>query len=148
MNKFADHPDFITSYTPLQMFTMGIFGNAYFQIRPKDLPDQFILDLSQSGYKNINVPNIGKNCYKVDSGSPLSWWLEKGLIHSDDPNGWVEWYIKFYYGRRHPDDLRQIGRFKAFIARHMGIIKNHPHSIKTKQNLLHWAWDYNQEIYF
>jgi hypothetical protein len=147
MNTFETHPDFVTSFTPLQMFEKGIFGNAYFQINTK-LPTEFLEGLQKLGYKHLRVPNIQANYYAIDCGSPLSWWLEKGLIHEDDPNGWVEWYIKFYYGRRHPDDNRQIGRYKAFIARHTGILQKHPNSQKTKQNLLQWAWDYSKPLYF
>jgi len=49
-------------------------------------------------------------------------------------------------GRRHPDDKRQIKRWRA-IKRHIGQIKKHclPNDLKCRakqrQALLHWAYD-------
>lgn len=148
MITFPDHPEFITCYAPLQMFRMGIFGNAYFQIMPIELPAEFVDGLTAMNYTHRRVSNERENAYGIDCGSPLEWWVEKGLIHNDDQNGWVEWYIKFYYGRRHPDDARQIGRYRSFIARHMGIMNKHSNSKKSMQNLLQWAWDYTKPVYF
>jgi hypothetical protein len=142
--KFEDRSDFTPCYTPVEMFKLGIFGGTYFKIET-NLPEQFIKDtksllISESKYSKNN------NRYGVVSGASLEWWLEKNLINSADPNGWVEWYVKFYYGRRHSDDSRQIQRFKSFITRHLAMLRrfetNGKDSVKTKQNLLQWAWDY------
>ena len=43
-------------------------------------------------------------------------WEAKGWIHKDDPRGWFEWYCKFFNGRRHEDDERQIKRWLAFCG--------------------------------
>ena len=144
MIKFDDKPEFIPCYTPIEMFNMGIFGGGYFLIQT-DLPSDFI---KNSINLNLDLPFPLKenNHYGILSGSTLEWWLEKNLIHKDDPNGWVEWYVKFYYGRRHHDDDRQIKRFKAFVTRHIGMMRSYQakgrDSMKTKQNLLQWAWNY------
>jgi hypothetical protein len=147
MVYFEDAKDFTPCYTPVEMFRMGIFGGSYFQIQT-DLPSDFIDELGEIEYGNKEDKN--KNFYGVVSGSSLEWWKNQGLIHKDDPNGWVEWYVKFYYGRRHPDDSRQIQRFKSFISRHMGMIRSYEtkgkDSPKTKQNLLQWAWDYTIDL--
>lgn len=127
--------DFKPDYKPLQMFAMGIFGRNYFKLETKDIPYNFYIG-------HISKPDFKQNCYEVDCGSTLQWWQEKGLIHKDDPNGWVEWYIKYYYGRRHEDDSRQIARFNAFKRRHGGLMKKFPNSLKTKQNLLQWGINY------
>jgi len=146
--EFIDRPDFTPSYTPVEMFTLGIFGGSYFKI-PTNLPSEFIQD---SLNLSINDPkeNCNSNCYKILSGSSLEWWENKKLIHSDDPNGWVEWYVKFYYGRRHEDDDRQIERFRSFVSRHIGMLRSYESkgkdSVKTKQNLLQWAWDFKQNL--
>lgn len=143
MILFEDKPDFSTCYTPLEMFSAGIFGGSYFKIKTR-LPDEFIEDS-----KHLNIANdiFDKriNLYGVECGASLEWWLNKNLIHPDDPNGWVEWYVKFYYGRRHLDDDRQIKRCKSFITRHMGMLNGYvskgKDSKKTRQNLLQWSWD-------
>ena len=41
-------------------------------------------------------------------------------FHPEDKMGWLEWYEKYSGGRRMEDDERQIGRWKAFRARHGG----------------------------
>jgi len=146
MVEFTDRPEFRPCYTPAQMFNMGIFGGGYFQIETS-LPAEFINDVSESWSQSKN-PDTKKNFYEVGCGASLDWWTQQKLIHPDDPNGWVEWYVKFYYGRRHQDDDRQIKRFRSFVSRHMGMLRGYQSkgrdSAKTKQNLLQWAW--NHEI--
>ena len=41
---------------------------------------------------------------------------QKGWIHPDDPRGWFEWYCKYFLGRRHEDDERQIKDGAAFCG--------------------------------
>lgn len=135
------HSDFNPDYTPIEMFKMGIFGNCYFKLAT-NIPSQFVNELNSICYEHRSRPNYSLNAYGVECGTSLEWWQDKGLIHVDDPNGWVEWYIKYYYGRRHNDDARQIARFNAFKSRHGGMLKKFPDSAKTKQNLLQWAINY------
>ena len=147
MVYFEDEKDFTPCYTPVQMFKMGIFGGSYFQIQTH-LPSDFLDEIG--GIEYGRKENKNENFYGVISGSSLEWWKNRGLIHKDDPNGWVEWYIKFYYGRRHQDDKRQIRRFKSFVSRNMGMVKGYlkkeKNSPKTNQNLLQWGWDYKVDL--
>ena len=76
----------------------------------------------------------------------LSYWREKGWIHKDDPRGWFQWYCRYYMGRRHEDDDRQVRRWKAMALHIAQIRKNcirgdlqcRP---RQRQALLHWAYD-------
>jgi hypothetical protein len=145
---FAEYPEFRPSYSPVEMFSMGVFGGAYFQISTQ-LPEQFIEEMGSLLEQNTGgSPDPQRNFYKILSGASLEWWLEKKLIHPDDPNGWVEWWVKFYYGRRHEDDRRQISRWAKFVTRHGGMLKSYKRkgkdSLKTRQNLLQWASDANE----
>lgn len=141
---FEDRPDFKPCYTPVEMFRMGIFGGGYFQLET-ELPEEFVNDMGPL-WPQSSKPSHIKNCYGIIGGASLEWWRQQGLIHNDDPNGWVEWYIKFYYGRRHGDDDRQVRRFRSFVTRHLGMLRSYQakgkDSVKTKQNLLQWCWDH------
>lgn len=132
-------------YTPIEMFKMGIFGGNYFKIKTV-LPKQFILDCQESNIQLFNnTTDYSKNhFYKKPCGKDYDWWIGKGLINTQDVNGWVEWYIKYYYGRRCDDDLRQIRRFNAFVIRHLGVLRYNQSKgrdvSKMRQNLLQWAY--------
>jgi hypothetical protein len=87
------------------------------------------------------------NYFGVDASQPLSEWRRKGWMHADDPRGWVQWYCRYYMGRRLPDeDARQIGRWKA-MNRHVSQIRRHCEPgdprcrPRQRQALLHWAYD-------
>lgn len=148
MIVFKDKLNFTPSYTPVEMFQLGIFGGAYFQIKT-NLPEKFLEETKDLPINNTK-PDKKFNYYNIISGASLEWWQERNLIHTDDPNGWVEWYVKFYYGRRHKDDDRQIKRFRSFVSRHSGMLKNYhaagKDSVKTKQNLLQWAWNFTDNL--
>ena len=88
--------------------------------------------------------------------------LNKGWIHKDDPRGWFEWYCKYYLGRSHEDDQRQIKRWLAFCGpngRWRNMIYNKIQlagcdvdcsmqvSKRIQQSLLHWSYVVNDEDY-
>lgn len=142
-NKTPLDPRFKPSYTPIEMLKMGIFGGAYWSDPKlkKGTPSViFMLDKTLWGNKE---PNKEINYYKVLAGSDLKFWNEKNLIHPDDPAGWFQWYCKYYYGRRHEDDKRQIGRWRSFVARHGAQAYGKPGRERQKQALLQWAWNAN-----
>ena len=64
----------------------------------------------KAGYKAFNQ-------YGVACGQGLLEWEGKDWIKEEDPYGWVQWYCRFYAGRRLKDeDKRQIGRWKALAG--------------------------------
>lgn len=138
-SKFDER--FRPSYTPLEMLKLGIFGGAYFSDpshKRGTPPVVFTLDKNLWGRKE---PDPQVNKYGVLAGASLEFWKEKNLIHSDDPAGWFQWYIKYYYGRRHSDDDRQIKRWRSFVARHGAQCYGKPGRLRQRQALLQWAWD-------
>ncbi|MCA9355473.1 hypothetical protein KC865_02905 [Candidatus Kaiserbacteria bacterium] len=137
------HAEFKPHLTPKEMLELGIFGGLYFGDKPSEFP--------QSWWKNAKLSPDGKkhkelNCYGVNASQPLSVWQSKGWIHEDDPRGWFQWYCRYYLGRRHEDDERQIKRWKA-IARHISQIinncrpKDQSCRRRQRQAILHWAYD-------
>lgn len=46
------------------------------------------------------------------AGQGLQDWEKSGWIWKGDPRGWMQWYLRFYEGRRCEDDTRQVMRCK------------------------------------
>jgi hypothetical protein len=128
--------------TPAQLLEMGVFGGKYMTDCRAEFPAEWFAKakLSPAGR------NPELNFFGVDASKPLSYWREKGWIHEDDPRGWFQWYCRYYQGRRHTDDERQIKRWRN-MRRHVSQVKKNcmrgdllcrP---RQRQALLHWAYD-------
>lgn len=140
------NPEFKPELTPKEMLELGVFGGRYMRDCKKEFP--------ASWFKKAKFHPQGKkghdprlNYFGVDASLPLKEWQKKGWIHPIDPRGWFQWYCRYYYGRRFPEeDMRQIKRWKA-IKRHIGAIKKNcpPQMLdcrrKQRQAVLHWAYD-------
>jgi hypothetical protein len=135
--------DFTPHITPQKMLALGVFDGVYFW----DLPDE----LPQAWYEGAKISPNGKrdkslNYFDVSASKPLKYWQKKGWIHPDDPRGWFQWYARYYLGRRHQDDVRQIKRWKAFRRHWVPVEKNCQKGdffcrTRQRQALLHWAYD-------
>lgn len=131
--------------SPKEMLQLGVFGGRYLRDCKKEFPANWFLRAKfhpsgQSGH------TTDLNYFKVDASQPLEVWQKKGWIHKDDPRGWFQWYCRYYMGRRHTDDERQIKRWLAF-RRHLEAVKKNCVKKdlgcrrKQRQALLHWAYD-------
>ncbi len=134
--------EFRPQLTPKEMLELGIFGGKYMTDCRREFPRSWFARTKLCSERHD--PKL--NCFGVNASQPLSVWREKGWIHPDDPRGWFQWYCRYYIGRRHPDDERQIRRWKA-IKRHIAQIENgcFPGDWdcrrKQRQAVLHWAYD-------
>lgn len=135
-------PEFKPQLTPLEMLELGVFGGKYMTDCQKEFPS--------SWFKNAKLDNKKhdpeKNFFGQNASMPLSVWRKNGWIHPDDPRGWFQWYCRYFMGRRHPDDQRQIKRWKAFNRHFRQVeINCHPQDFscrpKQRQALLNWAYD-------
>jgi len=141
------HPEFRPDLTPKEMLRAGVFGGAYFiaveGLIPSDLPKNWFrgVQLSDTGKKQKQL-----NFFKQSASQSRTVWVEKGWIHPDDPHGWFQWYCRYYLGRRHSDDMRQIKRWKAF-RRHLTAVQKYCKKgdmacrPRQRQALLHWGYD-------
>ena len=135
-------PDFRPDLTPKEMLALGVFGGKYMTDCRKEFPAAWFTraKLSPSG----RDPEL--NYFGVDASQPLSEWRRKGWTYPDDPRGWLQWYCRYYMGRRSPDDARQIRRWLA-VRRHIAQLKKHCRRgdltcrPEQRQALLHWAYD-------
>lgn len=137
---FAD--GFSPDLTPQQMLALGVFGGCYLT----DCRDEFPADWFGDAKLSPGKRNPKLNYFGIDASQPLSEWRRKGWLHQDDPRGWFQWYCRYYMGRRHADDDRQIGRWRA-MRRHVGQLRAacdmgdlfcRP---RQRQALMHWAYD-------
>ena len=136
------HPDFKPGLTPKQMLELGVFGGKYMTDGRNEFPASWFAKAKLSPKRRD--PSL--NFFGVDASKPLSYWIEKGWIHPEDPRGWFQWYCRYYMGRRCPDDERQIKRWKA-MTRHIAQLRKHCRKGDLncrrvqRQALLHWAYD-------
>ena len=135
-------PEFKPDLTPKEMLEMGIFGGKYMT----DCKDEFPKDWFKGAKLCHEFHDPKLNFFGVNASQPLSVWRKKGWIHPNDPRGWFQWYCRYYMGRRHEDDKRQIKRWKA-IKRHIAQIEkycpkgNWECRRRQRQAVLHWAYD-------
>jgi hypothetical protein len=137
------HEMFEPELTPKEMLALGVFGGKYMTDCKAEFPKSWFEGAKLSPEKK----DVRLNYFEVDASLPLQAWQDKGWIYPGDPRGWFQWYCRYYYGRRLPEeDLRQIKRWKA-MRRHIGAIKKNCLPLdmacrkKQRQALLHWAYD-------
>lgn len=138
-------PAFKPELSPKQMLALGVFGGVYMRDCTDEFPkDWFVRAKMQDKESDARDPKL--NFFGVNASQPLSVWRKKGWIHPDDPRGWFQWYCRYFMGRRHEDDRRQINRWRA-IRRHIAQIRNNCTRAdwtchrKQRQAVLHWAYD-------
>lgn len=135
-------PEFRPELTPKQMLALGVFGGKYMTDCRKEFPAAWFRGAKLSPERH----DARLNFFNVHASQPLSLWRGKGWIHPDDPRGWFQWYCRYYLGRRHPDDARQIARWRA-MRRHVAQVKQHCRRgdlmcrPRQRQALLHWAYE-------
>jgi hypothetical protein len=169
---FEDYPEFNPTLTPREMFQAGIFGGSYFRpikssVTGKEYKDQhlefsFLSDLNSELLTLSNPRYTGKrgiNKYNKKAGTSLEAWEKSGWITEQDPYGWVQWYCRFYSGRRSPDDERQIlrwlkhsgpkGRFRKRLIQSIkkvdGKYDDPTVAPANRQNLLQWGYELTEE---
>lgn len=138
--------DFKPELTPKEMLELGVFGGKYFNdvAKGNEYPKDLFSKAKLSGIDNPADETL--NYYGVLAGSSLKEWKDNGWIYSKDPRGFFEWYTRYYYGRRIPDeDIRQINRWKnaeRFIkSAETYHKKNKKHSLVLLQTALQWGYD-------
>ena len=135
-------PAFKSEVTPAEMLELGVFGGKYMTDCRAEFPAGWFVKARLSPDRADPQCNF----FGVLASRPLAEWRRKGWIHPDDPRGWFQWYCRYFLGRRHEDDARQIGRWRAF-ARHSAQIRRNCEPgdpfcrPRQRQALLQWAYD-------
>lgn len=136
-------PEFRPELTPAEMLRLGVFGGKYMTDCKDEFPRRWFVGAKLAPHRFD--PSL--NYFGVKAGQPLSVWRREGWLHPADPRGWLQWYCRYYRGRRLPDeDARQIKRWKA-IRRHVRQVQDNcvPGDLtcrkRQRQALLQWAYD-------
>jgi hypothetical protein len=138
-------PVFWPELTPRQMLALGVFGGRYIRDCREEFPSEWYFEAKLCP-EGTSGHDETLNFFGVDASQPLWVWQRNGWIHPDDPRGWFQWYCRYYVGRRHEDDSRQIKRWAA-MKRHLVQVRNNCFPLdldcrkKQRQALLHWAYD-------
>ena len=135
-------PGFRPELTPAEMLELGVFGGKYLTDCQAEFPPDWFAkaQLSSLGARK------SLNHFGVIASQPISEWRRKGWLHADDPRGWFQWYCRYYMGRRHEDDARQIKRWRNF-SRHAAQVRKYCEPgdpfcrPRQRQALLQWAYD-------
>ncbi|KAJ8908354.1 hypothetical protein NDN08_005064 [Rhodosorus marinus] len=171
--RFSDTPSFRPNLSPKEIFQSGSFGGTYF--RPiyssvvgkrlkdawKEFPDEWFEGLDIQKQVASPLYDVQVNLYRARTGLSLEEWEGKGWITSYDPYGWVQWYCRFFLGRRTPDDSRQIGRWSAIAGEKGRWKRNLIHKVVLakeefddarvspviRQLLQHWAYRLTEDHY-
>lgn len=136
---------FKPSLTPKEMLELGIMGGAYFSTSA-------LQEFPKAWYTKTSLSKDGKqhkelNFFDIYASQSRKEWQRKGWIDKEDPRGWIQWYFRYYLGRRLPDiDARQIKRWDAFRRHATQVHRNcRPKDLacrpRQRQSLLHWAYD-------
>jgi hypothetical protein len=140
-------PAFKPQLSPQEMLELGVFGGAYWVGSGQEIPKEFpAIWFKKAKLTHDGKPHKELNYFGVIASQSLQEWQKKGWIHKDDPHGWFEWYCRYYTGRRHEDDARQIKRW-GMMARHIAQIQyncmkgDETCRRRQRQALLHWAYD-------
>ena len=135
-------PGFTPDLTPAEMLELGVFGGKYLT----DCQAEFPAEWFANGQFSPLGPRKSLNYFGVIASQPLAKWRRKGWLHPDDPRGWFQWYCRYFMGRRHEDDARQIKRWRAF-SRHAAQVRKYCEPgdpfcrPRQRQALLQWAYD-------
>ena len=138
-------PTFKPQLTPQEMLELGVFGGVYMRDCMNEFPAEWFVH-ARFAPPECRTHDMTYNYFGVSASQPLSVWKQKGWIHPDDPRGWFQWYCRYYRGRRHPDDMRQIKRWKAMVRHCAQVVhacrpKDYSCHTRQRQALLHWAYD-------
>ena len=168
MVHFDDYPNFTPNLTPQQIFTLGSFGGTYWRpiysrITKQKYKDQhkefkWLKKIDKKLLTSV-ICESKRNNYNVSVGTSLKFWEDKGWMNKHDPYGWVQWYCRFYDGRRSDDDTRQIKRWEQFagpkgrfrrwlitlIINKNTTCNDHYISPKIRQSLQHWGYRLNKK---
>ena len=155
---------FGTNKTPVEIIKKEAFGGTYFRDVYSGINGKWYRKSWKEFdvLKNTDQKYYCSNYYDVSvskCGTSLRFWENKGWINPINPYGWLQWYFRYWLGRRSVDDERQIKRSKGIVSRFKdklikmikdvnGIFNDYFISPAIRQILLHWSYELNESDLF
>lgn len=156
MGQWPEYPEFQPDLTPEQILCAGIFEGWKYRDCYIEFPREWYLKALDLNKIAILRPMRKYNKYNA---YPLEYVLEwreekepeepedESLLHQHDPRGWLQWYFRFYLGRRIPRvDKVRIRRWVFFKKKFMPLLRGCRKGDlnckpRLKQAILCWAID-------
>ena len=147
------YPQFKPEITPSELLKLGIYGGKIFNDCFREFPREWFEDALTSDKLSILKPMRKFNHFQVDDIMALRDWMDEedsdeNSFDQEDPRGFIQWYFRFYIGRRIPDiDRKQILRWQKFGKRFLPSLKNSCKEKdmkckpKLRQSLIQWGYD-------
>ncbi|KAF2663722.1 hypothetical protein BT63DRAFT_444220 [Microthyrium microscopicum] len=175
---FATHPNFTPNKSPEEVFREGAFGGTYWAPYWSaamnvnvindytEMPDEWTQGVDVERYLINDGYDRTVNKFQVRAGQSIAEWENNGWIKLDlDIRGWMQWYTRFFRGRRSGDDARQItrwakcagptGRWRQKLLKDYmqagirdvteGVSADSGVSLAVHQTMHHWAVELRQE---
>ena len=121
--------DFGATKTSVEVIEEGVFEGTYFRDIYSSVNSKWyrkswkefdkLKDIDRTYYSS-NYYDVCVNKYGVKCRTSLRFWESNRWINPIDPYGWVQWYFRFWLGRRFLDDERQINWWKGIVSRFKG----------------------------
>jgi len=127
MGEWTEYPDFSPDLSPKEILCKGVLLGWVLRDWYLEFPKDWYIDAIKQNKIAYLAPSIRYNYYKIaENKTALNWrrdLAEDPKVITEDPYGWLQWYFRFYIGRRVPDvDRKQIRRWLAFRNRYERII--------------------------
>eukprot|EP00762_Andalucia_godoyi_P006449 ANDGO_02941.mRNA.1 hypothetical protein len=139
--------DFAPAYDPAQLLLLGIFEGHFFNDCILEYPREWFEQALQQNKLSPEKPDPTLNCFGVKSRLSLKEWKERGWVAGEDRRGWMEWYFRYWLGRRDPEvDKFQIEQWNKFTEQQLKVkevCEANPGDRTTlaleRQHLLQWS---------
>jgi len=153
IGHWPEYPMFQPDLSPEEILCLGVFEGQIFKDSYVEFPREWFLEAIELDKISVRYPLKRYNRYNVYALDYIVNFREENDDKDDselrvhDPRGFLQWYFRFYLGRRVPTvDRARIQRWIQFKRRFLPMLKNCKKGDlnckpRLKQSILCWAID-------
>lgn len=135
-------------YTPQQMLELGVFGGAYFNTvsSQKGISQMIFENVSRDKYQS-RIYSAENNYFGVEAPRRMRQFDIPHFLRMQDPEGWFQWYCRFYYNRTSEADVHRIDQWRNEVQTLWQLLTNasDEQKLRYRQYLLEFGWDYTKD---